>query len=54
MRTQSPKVPGRPPQLGSPLRFRTVAFVELPDSYTLMPIDQPAALARELRSFIAP
>jgi pimeloyl-ACP methyl ester carboxylesterase len=34
--------------------FPDSRLVELPESYTLMPIDQPAALARELRSFMAP
>jgi hypothetical protein len=28
-------------------------LVEVSDSYVLMPIDQPLALARELRSFVA-
>jgi pimeloyl-ACP methyl ester carboxylesterase len=33
--------------------FPDSRFVELPDCYTLIPLDQPAALARELREFAA-
>jgi pimeloyl-ACP methyl ester carboxylesterase len=33
--------------------FPNSRLVELPDCYTLIPIDQPAALAREMRHFIA-
>jgi pimeloyl-ACP methyl ester carboxylesterase len=32
--------------------FPNARLVEIPDSYVLMPIDQPAALASELRSFV--
>ncbi|HEX5714037.1 MAG TPA: alpha/beta hydrolase [Solirubrobacterales bacterium] len=31
--------------------FPNSSYVELPDCYTLIPLDQPAALARELREF---
>lgn len=33
--------------------FPNSRLVELPECYTLMPIDQPDALARELRAFVA-
>jgi pimeloyl-ACP methyl ester carboxylesterase len=33
--------------------FPNGRLVEVPDSYVLMPIDQPAALARHLRSFVS-
>jgi pimeloyl-ACP methyl ester carboxylesterase len=33
--------------------FPSSRLVEVSDSYVLMPIDQPLALARELRSFVA-
>jgi len=33
--------------------FPDAAHVELPDCYTLVPIDQPRALAREIRDFLA-
>ncbi len=33
--------------------FPQARLVEIPDSYVLMPIDQPVALARELRSHVA-
>jgi pimeloyl-ACP methyl ester carboxylesterase len=32
--------------------FPDARLVEVPDSYVLMPIDQPAAVARELRGFV--
>jgi pimeloyl-ACP methyl ester carboxylesterase len=32
--------------------FPNARLVEIPDSYVLMPIDQPAALAGELRAFV--
>ncbi|HEY4778270.1 MAG TPA: alpha/beta hydrolase, partial [Solirubrobacterales bacterium] len=32
--------------------FPDSRFVELPDCYTLIPLDQPAALAGEIRSFL--
>ena len=31
----------------------TSRFVEIEDSYTLVPLDQPARLAREIRSFVS-
>jgi pimeloyl-ACP methyl ester carboxylesterase len=31
--------------------FPNSRYVELPDCYTLIPLDQPAALAREIRQF---
>jgi pimeloyl-ACP methyl ester carboxylesterase len=31
--------------------FPNSTYVELPDCYTLIPIDQPQALAREIRQF---
>jgi pimeloyl-ACP methyl ester carboxylesterase len=34
--------------------FADARFVELPDCYTLIPLDQPQALAREIRDFAAP
>ncbi len=33
--------------------FPNSLYVELPDCYTLIPLDQPAALAREIRDFAA-
>lgn len=33
--------------------FPAARLVEIPDSYTLVPIDQPRALAHELRDFVA-
>lgn len=33
--------------------FPDSRFVELPDCYTLIPLDQPAALAREIEDFVA-
>lgn len=33
--------------------FPRARLVEIPDSYTLIPIDQPAALAREIRAELA-
>jgi pimeloyl-ACP methyl ester carboxylesterase len=33
--------------------FPNSTYVELPDCYTLIPIDQPQALAREIRQFAA-
>lgn len=33
--------------------FPAARLVEIPDSYTLVPIDQPRALARHLRDFVA-
>jgi pimeloyl-ACP methyl ester carboxylesterase len=34
--------------------FPNSTYVELPDCYTLIPIDQPQALAREIREFAKP
>jgi pimeloyl-ACP methyl ester carboxylesterase len=33
--------------------FPNAELVEIPDSYVLMPIDQPTALAAALREFVA-
>lgn len=33
--------------------FPNARFVELPDCFTLIPLDQPAALAREVHGFVA-
>jgi pimeloyl-ACP methyl ester carboxylesterase len=33
--------------------FPNARLVEVPDSYVLMPIDQPEVVARELRAFVA-
>jgi pimeloyl-ACP methyl ester carboxylesterase len=33
--------------------FPNSTYVELPDCYTLIPLDQPQALAREIRQFVA-
>jgi pimeloyl-ACP methyl ester carboxylesterase len=33
--------------------FPNATYVELPDCFTLIPLDQPAALAREIREFAA-
>ena len=33
--------------------FPNSTYVELPDCYTLIPIDQPVALAEEIRRFAA-
>jgi pimeloyl-ACP methyl ester carboxylesterase len=32
--------------------FPNSTYVELPDCYTLIPIDQPVALAREIKQFV--
>jgi pimeloyl-ACP methyl ester carboxylesterase len=32
--------------------FPNARLVEIPDSYVLMPIDQPEVVARELRAFV--
>jgi pimeloyl-ACP methyl ester carboxylesterase len=34
--------------------FPNQRYVELPDCYTLIPLDQPQALAREIRQFVKP
>jgi pimeloyl-ACP methyl ester carboxylesterase len=34
--------------------FSDSRLVEIPDCYTLVPEDQPAELAREIRQFVSP
>lgn len=38
---------------GSPEAFPSRKLVEIPDSYTLAPEDQPVVLAAQIREFVA-
>ena len=44
-----------PPEHGRRLAalLPNARLVEIPNSYTLLPLDQPAALARAIRKFVA-